>query len=362
MRLRALLSALALVPMPAFAGPLPAPELIGEIALPTGLSVAGVPFGGLSDLSYDRRTGDFVAISNASGENGPPRLYDLRISVRDGRFAGLDIARMVPLAKDADGVLAQDTMRAGGVAVDTARGGVFWSGEDESTHRPALYFTRDDDASSQPVPLPASFLPDGTALHGVRADRPLDALTLSADGTTLIAASEAALSQDGPEPSFTGQSPLRLLMLNAATGAPVAQYLYYSDTIPARPTKFDGAAQNDLTALAALPDGRLVSVERGYAAGVGNSIRFYVVSLEDASDVSGQDPLALRQDRAVRKVLWFALTPGMTGIPIDDLEGLAFGPDIDGHATLLTASDNNFNRHQATRFKLFTVDLPRQID
>lgn len=361
MRPALLLCAFALAPLPTFSGPLPAPELIGEITLPTGLSIEGVPFGGLSDLSYDPRSGQFVAISDAHGDNGPPRLYHLRIAVENDRFSGLDILGMRPL-RGPDGAAFGAQVRAGGVAVDPAHDRIYWSTEDVEGPGPALFFASSAGDGAAPVPLPPAFAAQGLRAHGVRPDHPIDALDLGPDGHTLIAATEEALAQDGPVASYTEQSPVRLLMLDPETGQPRAEYVYYTDTIPARPTKFDGPASNGLTALAALPDGRLVTVERGYAAGVGNSVRFYVVSTKGASNIAGEDRIDRIRDRPVHKALWFALSPGMPGIAVDDLEDIAFGPVIGGRETMLTASDNNFNRHQATRFKLFTVELPHPMD
>ncbi|KEO51916.1 hypothetical protein TP2_10585 [Thioclava pacifica DSM 10166] len=361
MRPALLLCALAFAPLPALAGPLPAPELIGEITLPTGLSIQGVPFGGLSDLSYDARSGQFVAISDAHGDAGRPRIYDLRIAVENGRFSGLDILSMQPLSGPEGADFGAQT-HAGGVVVDPAHDRIFWSAEDDAGAGAGLFVAQNGGGAARAIPLPPSYASQGRPDHGVRSEHPIDALDLSPDGHTLIAATEEALAQDGPVASYSEQSPVRLLMLDSETGQPRAEYIYYTDTIPARPTKFDGPASNGLTALAALPDGRLVTVERGYAAGVGNSVRFYIVSTKGASNVAGEDRIDRIRDRPVHKALWFALSPGMPGIAVDDLEDIAFGPVIGGRETMLTASDNNFNRHQATRFKLFTVDLPQPMD
>ncbi|KFE36872.1 esterase-like activity of phytase family protein [Thioclava atlantica] len=357
MRLNVLMSVLFLLPHAAGAGPLPAPELVGEIALPSGLSLGGIPFGAISGLSYDPKSGAFFALSEPDGDHGAPRVYRLAVSVKDGRFAGLDIAGEEDLPAPGQSGWAPGGSDGGGIAVDPREGAVFWSVE-AADGSPALYVLPRGAAHPRALSLPPAFLPRGGRAHGTRAGQGFEGLTLNRDAHLLVGATGSALRQDGPEASFTAPSPIRLLITDSRSLKPVAQYLYLTDTIPARPATIGGRAANGLSALASLPDGRLVAVERAEAEGSGSNIRFYVVSTVGATNVNGQDRLDLAHDLPVQKDLWFALRPGMTGITADDLEGLAFGPVIDGKDTLLTVSDNHFARHRATRFKLFEIDRP----
>jgi hypothetical protein len=44
------------------------------------------------------------------------------------------------------------------------------------------------------------------------------------------------------------------------------------------------------------------------------------------------------------------------GLPLDNVEGMAFGPDLpDGRRSLVLVSDNNFAPAQFTQFLLFAV-------
>jgi hypothetical protein len=46
------------------------------------------------------------------------------------------------------------------------------------------------------------------------------------------------------------------------------------------------------------------------------------------------------------------------GIPIDNIEGMTFGPPLpDGRQTLVIVSDNNFNPGQFTQFIVLAVDI-----
>jgi len=46
------------------------------------------------------------------------------------------------------------------------------------------------------------------------------------------------------------------------------------------------------------------------------------------------------------------------GIPIDNIEGMTFGPELpDGRQTLVIVSDNNFSPGQFTQFIVLAVDI-----
>jgi hypothetical protein len=75
------------------------------------------------------------------------------------------------------------------------------------------------------------------------------------------------------------------------------------------------------------------------APGTGNTIRLYEVSLRHRS--------------AEKKLL---LDLDDLGIPLDNVEGLTFGPRLrDGRQSVVLVSDNNFAATQFTQFLLFAV-------
>ncbi|MGH3093939.1 MAG: esterase-like activity of phytase family protein, partial [Gaiellaceae bacterium] len=88
----------------------------------------------------------------------------------------------------------------------------------------------------------------------------------------------------------------------------------------------------------------------------GNTIKLYSVALPGATNVNGAESLAgsLGSIRAARKTLLLDLDA--LGIPLDNVEGMAFGPDLpDGRRSLLLVSDNNFSPLQFTQVLLFAV-------
>ena len=92
------------------------------------------------------------------------------------------------------------------------------------------------------------------------------------------------------------------------------------------------------------------------APGTGNTIKLYDVALPGADDVNGFDSLAtlLAGIQPVEKTLLLDLDE--LGIPLDNVEGMTFGPDLpDGRRSLVLVSDNNFSPAAFTQFLLFAA-------
>jgi hypothetical protein len=94
--------------------------------------------------------------------------------------------------------------------------------------------------------------------------------------------------------------------------------------------------------------------------GTGNVVNIHEVSSEGASDVLAVDALyeggSPIDVTPVSKRLVFGFDD--LGIPIDNLEGMTFGPDLpDGRQTLVIVSDNNFNPGQFTQFIVLAADI-----
>ena len=80
------------------------------------------------------------------------------------------------------------------------------------------------------------------------------------------------------------------------------------------------------------------------------------VALSGADDVNGFDSLGLLLGSVQPAAKTLLLDLDALGIPLDNVEGMAFGPDLpDGRRSLILVSDNNFAPAQFTQFLLFAV-------
>jgi 3-phytase len=204
-----------------------------------------------------------------------------------------------------------------------------------------------------------------TQVSGIRNNLAFESLTIAPDQKFLYTATEGSLFQDGPIASLNGGSRSRILQYNLVSGQPEKEYLYVTDPIPTPPNPATGFADNGLVDLLAIDNrGTLLSLERSFAEGVGNTIKIYEVSLQGATDIKYYDSLntlstgELTAIQPVEKRLVLDLNSLKLPNGTDNIEGISFGPKLaDGRQSIVLVSDNNFNQTQFTQIIALGADL-----
>lgn len=324
-------------------------ERIGEFRLPTGLKLQGVEFGGISGLDYEPIEDVYYALSDDRAEYGPARFYKLKLAIDAKGVHGLDIVETVPLL-NADGkVFDIKDVDPESIRYNAASKTLIWASEGDRNGRPAIREARLDGHFVREFVLPEAFYPDSGKTKGVRSNLSFESLAISGDGRTLFAGTENALTQDGDKASLEQGSRSRIVAFDLASGEVTAQYAYDGEPIFTRATVPPFWNDNGLSEFT-FYDGRLLTVERSFAQGVGTRINLFLADPAAASNVDGMETLKNEQFLAMPKQEVLRLDEGSFGLDIDNIEALTFGPLIDGKNTLILASDNNFNPQQFTQF------------
>jgi hypothetical protein len=296
----------------------------------------GVFVGNMSALAVDRG-GRITAVSDES------YLYSLDVRER-ARSLRAEAVAVAPLT-DLNGA-APDSE---GLVVDLDGTRLISSETEPSVTR----YDRDGTAvEALPVPAALAVAPAGRAAR----NQTFEGLTLQPGGRTLVASMEGSLSGDE-----TGVVRLQTWH-RAGLGKPFetgAQYGYQAD-------EGLGVAE-----IAAAGDGRLLVLERGFTAGVGNTVRLYLANPRRADDVSGTESLTSGGPaRLVPKTLLADLVdcpslgataeqPQLNPL-LDNIEGLAVtGRAAGGCLRILLVSDDNERETQITRLYSLDVRLPR---
>ncbi len=325
-------------------------DFLGEAVTPYGTGFGGLQIGGLSALAYDAASDAFLALSDDRSPQA--RFFTLRLDLSDGalstgdqRFTGVQILA------DQDGrPFAEGSVDLEGLAL-AADGSLYLSSEGDANALipPSVGAFTAFGAQTGSLPVSGDYLPAANRSAGVRNNLAFEALTLSPDGERLFVGTENTLVQDGPAADLRTGSPSRVVEYDTATGRQVAEYTYRTEPVRAVPSPADAFATNGLVELLALDDrGTLLALERSFSTGVGNDIRLFVARPDPAgADATGRVPL--------RKEL--VLDFDELGIVLDNVEGMAFGPDLpDGRRTLVFVSDDNFSETQVGQFLAFAVD------
>jgi hypothetical protein len=332
--------------------PAPSPGLSllgsGPLIVPFGARVDGLRVGGLSGI-VRAPDGAWLAVVDNEGDT-PARVFRLAFQVTaDGIVPPPGkTALQIPLAAIRLAGFDGKNFDGEGIALEPS-GRMLISSETEPSIRE---FSMTGEVLDT-LPVPEIFRL-GTAQKGIRSNQGFEGLALASGGEVLWTANERALKQDGPDDE-TRPSPVRLLCFDRKDGhfAPGPQYVYEVESIAGGSGR--GFAIRGLAELLALPDGDLLALEREFVEGRGFRIQLYRVSLAGATDVSGWDSLAGKAYTPARKTLVFDFA--RAGFAPDNLEGMAFGPDLpDGSRTLVLVSDNNFElleRTQLVALRLF---------
>jgi len=337
-------------------------EFLGQEVIPTGFTFEGTQVGGLSGIAYDEGGNVFYSLSDDPSQFNAARFYTLRVDLSDGRLGPGDVRFLdVTTLKGPDGQpFAAFSLDPEGIALTKDDQLVITSeGFANSLIPPFVRLFDLDGASVGALPVPQPFLPNADRTRGVRQNLAFESAAVPPNGRFLFTGTEGALVQDGPPASLTGGSPSRLLRFNLQTGRPDRQYLYETDPVAEPPVPPGAFAVSGLVDLLPLNNEFLLAMERSFsvgAPGTGNTIKLYRVALPGADDVNGLDSLAgvLGGIQAVEKTLLLDLDA--LGLPLDNIEGMAFGPDLpDGRRSLLLVSDNNFSPAAFTQFLLFAV-------
>ncbi len=199
-----------------------------------------------------------------------------------------------------------------------------------------------------PVPGALQVAPAGRAT----VNQTFEGLTLLPGGHTLLASMEYALSGDS-----AGIVRFQTWTRHHGRFTPGAQYAYRTD------------AGLGVPEVQATPDGRLLVLERGFTAGVGNTVRLYLADLRHATDTSGTENLTGQPGvRLIRKTLLtdIAACPSLGATAkqpqpnplLDNIEGMTItGRDHTGRLEVLLVSDDNQNAAQTTRLYYLRVRI-----
>lgn len=335
-------------------------EFLGDYRL-SETNFEGPRVGGLSALAYDRAQDRFYALSDDQSNQAPARFYTLALDLDSTpRLQRVTVTGVTVLKTDRGTPYPPKGINPEGLALSPNRA-LFIASEGLTRQGiPPLLgkFDRETGILQQTLKLPDTYLPNGSGAEqqqGVADNLGFESLTLNPEGDRLFTLTETALIQDFDPEDAT----LRSRFLHYWVGEPepviISEHLYPVEPAP------PGTLINGAVELVALDSGgHFLGLERAYTPLVGRyGAQIFQLATGGATDTtkiaSFRGPL--RGVQPIRKQLLLDL--GELGIPLENLEGMAWGPRLpDGSQSLLLVSNNNFDASRSTQFLLFRLTSP----
>lgn len=350
-------------------------RFIGDVTIPTGEMFAKTEIGGLSGITYDKKTKRMLAISDDKSLINETRFYEFNIGLTDKTFS-VTPAMVLRLKKQNGKFFNKGEADFEGISL--VGNDILVSSEGAINRKnptpPELYrFNRTGDFLGM-VSIPEKFLlpkkDQADKMYGSRDNHSFEALSTSLDGKTTFMGSEEALFQDGPITTISYSSHVRIILYKDLK--PASEIAYQLDKVEALKSAPTASAdkdkavdlstgENGLVDIAAIDDKNFYTMERSWIPFINkNIIRIYKCTItEKTTDISKMDSIKDQNFVAVEKELVADLDdfiPQMTIKELDNIEGISFGPLLsNGNRTLVVVSDNNFGKGQRTLFMAFEV-------
>lgn len=350
-------------------------EFLGDWNLMTGTSFGETTVGGLSGITQDPMTGQYLVISDDRSLINPARFYTFDVAIDATGHPSLTPVSVTALLDLEGATFAPRSIDPEGIAV-TSLGTVFVSSEGngklDPRIPPAVFILNKSGQVRGSLEIPAHYLPNltGDLVTGVQNNEGFEGLSLSPDQSTLFVMTEGPLAQDDTDADLLKGSTNRGLIYKLQADGSYALQSEFAYGVETAKDYADGVVPvgggNGISEVLALNDHQLIILERGGLElendGWRSFERLYTVDVAEATDVSGATSLrGLPSLTLARKELLLDLddlvpqfSPGYR--TLDNLEGLAFGPKLpDGSRTLLILSDDNFSGSQRTQALFFKI-------
>ena len=299
----------------------PAVELIALAELPRNDATTG-----LSGTVFDARSRSLLALQDTQ-----PQLVELQASAD---FRSWTVGDVLPLRGRPDAT---------------------WDGEGLARAGDELFVVAvESTARVERFSLNGEYrglLSEPAHYRAARNNKGIEALAADPSGRFLFFANEAALIPDGPLPTRSHGTTVRIVRRKLAAPSADDERLYQTDPLAAA-----GGDDGELgvSDLAALSDRVLLVLERGYQRGYGNSVRIFRVDF--TAPGTAPLPKTLVVDVATLPAAGVAYDSPQPNPLLENYEALSVGPQLpDGRVLLLLTSDDNARSDQRARILVVAV-------
>ncbi|MGM0579614.1 MAG: esterase-like activity of phytase family protein [Bacteroidota bacterium] len=309
--------------------------------------------GGLSSIDYIGDN-DFIFISDDRSEFSPARIYEVDVDFDTDGILNYSFNKTFFLKNEKGNSFEKNELDPESIRYRASSNTYFYTSEGGRTDEwinPFIWEVNRKGEFVKSIDIPEIF--NFNDEKGTRENGGFESLSFEND-TIVWYANELPLKEDGEVPGFKeGKYPVRLVRQDIKNNKVLNQYAYHISALTELPDPEDGFYINSVPEILFIEENKLWILERSYATGIGNFVRLFEINSSNATDIKNVASLADKEYTSVSKNLILDFTD--FNQRIDNIEGMAFGPDFsDGSKSLLFISDDNFNEEQETQLWLFS--------
>lgn len=335
-------------------------RFLGVCSIPNHFHYQDTWVGGLSGIDYNRQNGKFYAISDDRSTHQPARFYELEfqfeetfnVAITNIHYLKTISGNYFPnVNQNRNYVPDPESIRIIGNEK------LLWTTEgerlivaDETKNvfiDPMIYIADRSGNTIDSIQCPEQFR-SGKDDFGIRRNAGFEAMDVLKEKNMLVVTSEVPLVQDKIEKSQ--KEYVRLVFYDLKNKKVRHQFPYQIGygNYSVKPFSTNGVVE-----MLFIDRHNLLILERAYSPTWNdNKVKLYCADLRGATDVKRRNALTIKNFTPVSKKL--ILDFQTLGIPIDNIEGITWGPTLaNGNRTLIVVSDNNFSKKQKTQFLLF---------
>lgn len=344
-------------------------RFIGDKAFPIETTFKDIPFGGISGISYDVKSGILYGVSDDRSSRGEARFYEFELSLKPS-LVDLKIIKSTVLKSANNKAFPKGEVDFEALTiVSNNRVAISSEGDNRPTPRiaPWLAIFNIDGTYSNWIDLPDRFLPEhkGEITKGPRNNLAFESLGATRDFSYLFAATEDTVYQDGELATSSSKGIIRILRYKEKGSSYTfdAEFAYPLEAVPTKVIGQKTRGHNGLVDILPFNKKYFLTMERAWVPeDRKQTIKIYKVTIErDSSRTTTIGSLKGADFNFVKKELVADLNDFVplfaTGKKkLDNMEAMTFGPKLpNGNHTLLIMSDDNFNKRQRTLLLAFEL-------
>ncbi len=324
-------------------------KLLGYSTISSETVLDKIPFGGLSGMiAINDKT--YMAVSDDRSEYAPARMVKLEIDFKDSKLIVNPLENII--LKENNESYKLNTIDAEAITKIGDHYAIASEGSYRDNLRSSPFIKIYDQSGVYQKSIPFNenrYVPEATGemTKGIRSNLGFESLSTSPSGKFVFTVNEAALRQDAGE-DYLEHNIVRLskvdLQSNTAEEYAIKLENVFHDS---------DNGKNGISDILTLSDEEVLILERAWISSIKKQVvRIYKIKLEAKALVTNIEKLSA-ETVTLEKTLILDFSE-LEHKP-DNLEILCFGPMINGHQTLIVASDNNFSKHQKNQFYLFEI-------